>query len=306
MCRSSAREKLEKYFKIYEQIYENPFVSALEIAENTGIARDTVVRYLDEMSSVMYGPAICLNPARNHHEYAYFLEVKHPLFVFEHIKEFPSVSSATVNFGNWNMSFISEHCIDVEKVKGYEKCMFRAIKGVTVASRVTTLDWDEAMKKMRSMHCPQEKSFLNEKVSLVPWQEWEWALYHKCKHNVRAPVTDVLEELQISQRWYRRWVSSLNNAGTIQVAFYPLQVNKYLSYDFLFTSDHQKPLVDILGLLPSTSVFFSVGEYLLARLSFVNKREMHDLFDFVRTLKQKGFCTDFFHATVVKSKEWIP
>jgi len=48
--------------------------------------------------------------------------------------------------------------------------------------------------------------------------------------------------------------------------------------DSLFDSVYQKQLTDILGMLLCTSMFFSVGEYLFARLSVVNKKEKDDFF----------------------------
>ncbi|MBU7029469.1 MAG: hypothetical protein HXS48_21220, partial [Theionarchaea archaeon] len=229
-----------------------------------------------------------------------------PRSAFEDLKEFPSVHSVTCAFGDWSLSFISEERINVEELKGFKKCILQEIKSATITSKVTTLDWDESMQKMHSMHPPQKKSSLKEKGFIVPWQEWEWALYREFRHNVRASVTDVLEKLGIPQSWYTRWVSSLSHFGNVQVTFYPLKVKKYVTYDFLFTSDYQNPLVDTLGLLPSASVFFSVGQYLLARISVSNTRETLDLYNFVMALKEKGFCTDFSRAIVVESKEWIP
>jgi len=304
MARPSAKEKLKKHFRIYEQIYENPLISRSEISENTGLTRETVARYLDEMdSTVIHGPSISLKPAPNYREYAYFLTFENQLTAYEELIE---NSLVTAGIGHWNVSFTSEKCIDTSQLECKE-CFLKKVKGETFLSKVTTLDWDESMKKMHSMlHLPQEKSVLNENIPSIPWQRFDWAFYRKFRNNVRAPVDHVLGELGISRKRYRRWLSSLSDVANVQPAFYPLGMDKYHTFDFLFKSEYQKSLVEIFGMLPSTSLFFSVDEYLFARLSFLSNREMQQLILFIYKMKEEGFYSDVYSMMVVASKEWIP
>ena len=47
--------------------------------------------------------------------------------------------------------------------------MLMGVKGATYLSKVTTLDGDESMKKMRSMiHSPEEKTYLFEEIPVLP------------------------------------------------------------------------------------------------------------------------------------------
>jgi len=77
----------------------------------------------------------------------------------------------------------------------------------------------------------------------------------------------------------------------METAFFPHGCKKYIFYDFLFESHHHKELVNILGMLPSTCAFFSVGNYLFARLSVVNREQEYELFSFIYSLKEKGYCS---------------
>jgi hypothetical protein len=54
-------------------------------------------------------------------------------------------------------------------------------------------------------------------------------------------------------------------------AFYPHGVDQYFLVDFLFHTHYHTQLANILGMLPATSVFFSVGNHLFARVSFLDK-----------------------------------
>jgi len=303
MAQKSAEKKLEKCYKIYEQIYDNPLISYSQTAQNTGMARNTVARHVAAMEgSIMYDPVICLNPAQNYHEYVYFLMVKNPLSAYERLKAlFPVISVA---FGTWHLLLISDKQIDVSELEGYQECILQEIKGVTHLSKVTTLNWEESMKKMRSMlHPPEEKSFLYEEMPPILWEDWEWALYHRFKHNARIPTAPLLKELEISRKQYNKWFSSLFDVASVQAAFYPLGVTKYLAVDFLFKSDYQRQVADVLGLLPSTSLYFSAGDYLLARLFVPNGKKMRNLLIFIYDMKKKGFFIDFCSSTVISASE---
>jgi len=301
MSSISGEKKLFRYYKIYEQIYENPFISASEIAQKTKIARSTVSKDLTEMyNNFMVGPAICLKPAQNYHLYTALLKVKNPLLAYWCFRRFPKVVYRSLASGSWNLLLISEKCIDFSFLKGFKEYIYYGVKGVTFLSKVETVDWNKSLERMYDMlDTPAKKSFLYKEVPLLPWGKEEWRLYHTFRHNVRVQVTPLLKVLGIRYEQYRKWLSSLSGVAEIQVSFYPHGVNNYFAFDFLFKSTSHKQLVDILGQLPSTCFFSSVGEYLLARLSVMNRKEKDDLLTFIFELGKKGFFTDFCHALLV-------
>jgi predicted transcriptional regulator len=65
----NTEKRLGGYYRIYEEIFKEPTEPVQKIAQNTGISRNTVARYLTEMyeSSILRGPAIFLKPARNYY-----------------------------------------------------------------------------------------------------------------------------------------------------------------------------------------------------------------------------------------------
>jgi len=64
---------------------------------------------------------------------------------------------------------------------------------------------------------------------------------------------------------------------------------------------YQKQLAHILGMLPSTSLFFSVGEHLFARLCVLTRKEKDDLFSVIFQLREEGFFKSFFYASTILS-----
>ena len=299
--------RLPKHHKVYEQLYEYPLAPVSEIHKNAVISRSSFSRYLHEMyeSSILKGPLIFLKPAKNYHEYVYFLTFENPLFTYQCFKDFPHVTSRSLTSGGWNLLLICDRPVNVSVFKGFKQCLLEGIKGETHLSRVTGIDWDESAEKMRSMlQPPEEKSFLYKEIPSIPWGPREWTLYDKFRFNVRAEKKGILEQSKVRYEHYYKWISELSQFASMQAAFYPGGTENHLFLDFLFQSEYQKQLVDVLGQLPSTSVFFSVGDYLFARLSVLNVRERKLLFFFIFQLQEEGFLTDFCQATVISASEF--
>ncbi len=116
---------------------------------------------------------------------------------------------------------------------------------------------------------------------------------------------NILKECHIRYERYRKWFSHLPEFANMYTAFYPWGLEKYFMFDFLFKSEYQKQLADILGMLPSTSIFFSVDQYLLARLALLNKKEKDDLFSLILHLGEKGYFTDLYQAAVVSTSNKV-
>lgn len=115
----------------------------------------------------------------------------------------------------------------------------------------------------------------------------------------------ILKECRIRYERYQKWFSSLEEFAYLYTAFYPQGIDNYFMFDFLFQSQYQKQLATILGMLPSTSIFFSVGDYLLARLALLNKKEKDDLFSLIFHLGEQGYFADFYPATVVSTSSTL-
>jgi hypothetical protein len=294
-------KKLGDYYKIYEELFREPTEPVQKIAQNTGIPRNTVSQYLTEMyeSSILRGPAIFLKPAKNYYQYVYFLTVDNPLSAYERFAGSHDVISVSVECGQWNSLVISEKVVDFSGLKGSEKCILQGRKGVTSLSKVASLDWDQSLESIHSvLSPPPKKSILYEEIPAINWTTEEWTLYNKFKHNIRVEAEPILKEYEINHDQYQKWISRLPEVAVIQPAFYPAGLDNYSLVDFLFRSQYEEQLATVLGMLPSTSVFFCVDGYLFARLSVPSEREKN-LTSLISELKEKGYFTEYHHSTAV-------
>jgi len=111
MGKITKTKRLKSYYKIYEQIYKDPLIYIAEISDNTGVSRNAVAKYLQEMyaDNILTGPSLCLKPHTNYQEYIYFLNFSDPFTVFDGLKEIPDV----VSFNNlWRL----EHSISDQQI----------------------------------------------------------------------------------------------------------------------------------------------------------------------------------------------
>jgi hypothetical protein len=288
-------EKLKQYHAIYCELFKDPFMSLPEIAQNTKMSEDVVSHLLDKMysDSILKGPMIFLKPAENYLLYVTFLKVKDPYTVFEGFKGSHILATA-MGHGDWNVMVISNKKIDLTKISGLKTCVYQGKKGVTFFSRVDLLEWEQRITIIqKEMRTPDEKTSVLETLPVIPWGDTEWDLFEKFKFNVRinSDTKDVPEK-------YTEWISQLPEYAVIQPGFFPEGVPQYIIFDYLFCSQYQKQLVDILGMLPSTSVFFSTGEYVMARLFFLRDYAT-DVVDIVSQLGKFNYFTEVLKTLTV-------
>ena len=294
-CDSEEKRNMTEYFALYELMYENPLIPCKDIAEKTGMPLKNVSLYLMDMyeKSILKGPVLSVKPAENYHQYAYFLKVTDPLTVCQALKG-EHILYRSVSCGTWNVLVITDEYVDYSSLPQVQECIVEGVKSATYMSKVTVLDFGESVKRIRDAITPQEKTTLYEEISGNPWDEEEWRLYRTFKENVRCTIVKRLKECLISPTKYRDWISSADQFALMQPAFYPGGLNNYCAVDILFCSHYHQQLRDVLGLLPSTSIFFSVNDYLFARLFFLNEREVCDIFTLID--KRKEFYTTYSFA----------
>ena len=300
------RKVLKGFHKIYEQMYENPFIYQGEISKHTGMGKNRISRYILEMydRSILLGPMVFLKPAENYFLHAAFCEFQDPCTVYTNLEGFPCVVSRSWNCGKWNIMIVSDMKMDLTLLKGFYRCIYQGSKGVTYLSRVKYLDWGMSMKRIQDvLTLPREKTTLYKMGPPIPWDTADWVFYEELKQNIRTPITPLLKDPRINYRSHLKWIKTVPHYALVQPAFYPQGLHNYFPYVFLFSSDHHQQLMTILGMLPSTGVFFSVGNYLFARLTVLNPGEARELFSLTTKLRKLNYFTEFEGATIIATPE---
>ncbi|MGC1121120.1 MAG: hypothetical protein WBA22_08495 [Candidatus Methanofastidiosia archaeon] len=296
-------DNLHTYHQIYDQVYENPFSSVEDIAGILHMSLDDVDRNLNTMyhSSLLQEPVISVKPASQYRMYSYFLKMDNPFASYREVLQGSYISKSWAA-GHWNLMVITHETVDVAGLNGVRKCVYSGKKGGTYISKCVHTDWDHAMKDIFSrMNTPGRKTVFYEEVPALSWDQEDWMLYHAFRLNARREHTPVLQELNIDCEKYRRWLSTLPAVAYIQPAFCPYGWDTCGTLDFLLKSDFQPQVVDILGLLPCSGVFFSTGDSLLARLFVKEKEEIKEVDRIIRYLLKFGYVTDYLTSLVMST-----
>ncbi|MGC1121772.1 MAG: hypothetical protein WBA22_11830 [Candidatus Methanofastidiosia archaeon] len=291
---------LYTYCRIYNQLYENPFLSVEDIALKLEISEADVNTCLDGMyqSSILLGPVISVRPASNYHLYCYFFKANDPSSLYKSFQK--SVVSKSVGAGDWNVMVIADQEMDLTAGKG--DCIHSGKKGGTFISKVTQLDWDHSLKDISSrIGTLDTKSVVYEEAPALNWGEKEWMLYHAFRLNVREEPDPVLKKLEIDFKAYQNWLSTLSMAAHVQPAFNSHGFSKCGMFDFLLKSEYQKQIMDILGLLPCSYGFFSAGDFLLVRFFLTWPGEAKKVDTLLWYLEKYGYCTDWLRSLVLST-----
>jgi DNA-binding Lrp family transcriptional regulator len=93
VAKRSRLARLKTYHSIYEQIDREGQIPIWKIAQNIGLPRSTVSRYLSKMyeQKILVGPYLSMRAAPDYREYVYLANFRNPQKKFLGLSHFPSV-----------------------------------------------------------------------------------------------------------------------------------------------------------------------------------------------------------------------
>jgi DNA-binding Lrp family transcriptional regulator len=298
------REKREKYyFKIYEQLYENPGMSTSTLSRRIGISKKTVCKSLKEMyaQEIVRGPYIDMKPAQNYREYVYFMKFENPQNAFDELKGSPHMVYHAMCSGDWDTMVITDRLLDFSQVEGFQSMGFQGAKRHCTTPKVEEVVWEEGFRRIEEKlaavsPAPEHNG---KTASLLNWKEDEWRLFGMFGNNIRKEITPVVKKTEISYETCRKWKENIKNYCTIHTGFYPKGYRKYGRFCFLFSSRYTESVRKIFSSLPTTTVFIDVGDRVLSLFStnaFCITRKLLCTF---YTMEVQGIITGFSHAMIL-------
>lgn len=290
--------KMKGYRSIYEQVYADPCITLYDIAESTGLSRNTVSKYLKEMYSnnIIVGPHLTVAPSQTYKEYVYLLNFENPLRVFERLSQVPHVIYNGVTFGDWNTLIVTDKLLDFSHVAGFQTTVYQGVKGYSYTPPVVTTTWNEGFASASALiaaFTPGHPDKSRRVSPFVPWNADEWKLFHAFKYDLRRKVTPTLRKIGVRYRTYVEWMKTVETYCTIHTGFFPKGLKKYITYCFLISSDYESAVHRVMGYFPVTSFITESGSLLSVFISSISPAVTRNIFctfyDMTTKTMIKGF-----------------
>lgn len=304
MGKFSRMKRLENYYKIYEQIYENPVITIYDIAENTGLSRNTVSKYLHHMytNRIIVGPYLSMDPAPNYKEYIYLMNFQDPFTAYNELEGFPHVLYHAMTFGDWNTIVITDKLLDLSQLVGVQTMVYQDVNGHLSTPKVNYTTWDEGFAAAYELihHFNPDMEYKERKLApALPWGKNEWKLYHAFKFDMRQKITPVLRKINVRYEHYTKWMKTLETFAAIHTTFYPAGYDTYNCHCLLISTNHEDTVKSVFSLFPTTPVITEVGSQLLVFLTLISSQTTRNLICLLYTMQARELITHFNHSVIL-------
>jgi DNA-binding Lrp family transcriptional regulator len=304
MVKITSKKRLQYCYRIYEQVYYNNTMSINEIAQNTGISRNTVGKYLTKMykKDILQGPYLRINPTKTYVKYVYLMQFTDPYMTFQRFSGFPHVVYCAQLFGKWNIMVITDTLLDLSQLVGFKEMVFKGARGVSYTPKVDFVSW-----KKSAHHVEEYLSNFENELTLtqrnvltdLPWEEQEWKLFSAFSNNFRKKKTPTLKEIDVRYEEYIKWKNKLDIFCTTHTGFYPQGYTAYDHHCFLVSTEYEPQVREVFSFFPTTSFFMEVGKSLMVIISVPDPKIIRWLYCVINAMKVKKIIKKFLHAQFV-------
>ncbi|MBU7022516.1 MAG: hypothetical protein HXS41_15820 [Theionarchaea archaeon] len=304
MVKKSVLNRLERCHRIYEQVYQDPLMPAHIIARNSGLSRNTVSKYLQEMltQTMLLGPCLRMKPAPTYREYVYLATFSDPKQAFTALSHFPSVLDVVDMFGDWTTLLIASQPLDIRKMYGARELVLSECKYSTITPKTDFTSWKAALfKASEILEDPGPPSRLKREVAPhLDWGEEQWKIYSIFRSNMRKTITTSLQGVLVRYETYVEWRKGLETHCTVHTGFFPRSYSQYTGHWFLFSSSYESLLVKVFSFLPVTPCIVETEHHLLVCVSTVSSSALKRLTDLIVDMKSGGLVEDVRYGLALR------
>jgi len=266
--RVSLETKKKKYRMIYEMICEDLRISYGSIAETLQLDWKTAWERTREAFDEQYilGPQLRRRSYRNTKEYVYFFRSKNSVESFlKYVKNMDVVYHATM-FGFSDMWIVSKKKIEIEEdilIEGFCSDYHVSFPPDRLWGAAIDVIQEKVERFDPTAYSPQGiiKTHFDEEIE---WDEKDELLFRYFKYNMRKPLGPLIGGKQISKDKIYKFLARLPETCTVATAFCPDTLTAYDPCLLMFETDYEDFIIELFSELPSTSIFFKVGDKLFA------------------------------------------
>jgi len=303
MSKITYMEKLHNYYRIYEQIYENPYLPIDAMAQKINLSRNTVSKYLKEMyeNKILVGPHLHLNPVANYTQYVGLFTFSDPLLIHQGLNTFPHVIYHALTFGDWNILAVTDEPLDFSHLRGFETLVYWSPKGSISSPLVTVLDWDCAFEAIhrRIQEGPHPHHEPRKTLPHLTWGALEWKLFHLFKYDARQKTTPIIRQMRVRYERVKAWKDTLRECCSFVTGFYPEGFASYSHHCFVCETLYPQMTAELFSLLPTSSLITQLDKGVLVIVHMKYPERLRDLFCAIYDMQTTGIIERFWQASIV-------
>ena len=174
-------------------------------------------------------------------------------------------------------------------------------RGYSYTPQTAYISWSESLKKMYNyihMGTPVPEYKARTPAPLT-WGEDDWILFCSFKYSMRKKVTPTMKKIKVRYETYSEWMKALKDHCTIHTGFYPEGYHNYLSYCFLFHTDHPQSVQSLFSFLPTTPFIMELPHQLLVFISTISSDITRNLLCTIYDMKTSHIIKKFNHAVTL-------
>lgn len=307
MGKLSKRDRLKKYFRVYEEVYKEYSLAVYKLAQNSDVSKKTVTKYLKNMHKrgILVGPSFEMKSTESYKEYVYFLNFEYPQLIFSQLKGVPSVLSHSLAAGDWNIAVTSCKPLDFSQLTGFKDMVYSGVKYQVKTPKIPFTNWKSCFCKVNTIikdFKPGISSKNRELASALPWDRDEWKLFSTFRKNPRQKKTPVLKKIDIQYDPYTAWVKEVEKYCSVITRFYPQGYDHYIHQWVLFNSRYEDQVEKVFSSFCASPVIVEVGKFLLVKVA-VSPQVFRDMICCLLDMETVGMVKCIKSAQMLKQYE---
>lgn len=311
MSRLSKEQKREIHYRIYEQLLQDERVSLARMADNLGLARNTVTSHYTYMMEheILLPPSLRLKMFKDLREYVYLLSFEKPVRVYQELEKNPNVVYHSVTSGAFDMVVITRSPVDFESHPRFKECLLHGPRSDIFFPHCISRDtYEEAFYKVKQQleEGNYERGFLPTEVQerKIVWTDTEWELFYDLKYDIRQTFTRIVKRHSISKwSFYRAYERIMKNCVKL-VSFFPEGRLNYSDFYFMIETEYEKALTDLFMQLPCSSMYWHIEGRMLAWINIVRTFSFKEFFGLLHWMDDHEIITDLKYALGFYTPQW--
>jgi len=268
MATSTLWKHTKDPYELFQLVLENPRIPQIEFARIFHVNRKTANIWWH--NAIDYGiiipPVFKRKSFLNFREHFYFIRVNNPHSLYEKFKDSKDISYYSVQTGFANFQIIAEKPLSLNHevvLSGERSDYFVSIPpNCTFEKSISLIE--EKLKNLDKRE-REPTPLVYHAEEYTPWDELDEVIYQRLCNSLRSSFTDIIETTGAYSDKIMDWFRTREKFGQDIVMFFPKGESAYLLSLFCIDTEKENDsiLIDIFSKLPTSNVFYRIGEKLM-------------------------------------------